>query len=70
MNEPKTMKPIMIMKTGGTPMLDFVDAKTRQLVFCGTGKGTVGSTEANAKSLQEAMGRWSMTFPEPSHLDF
>jgi hypothetical protein len=51
-------------------MLDFVDAKTRQLVFCGTGKGTVGSTEANAKSLQEAMGRWFMTFPEPSHLDF
>lgn len=65
-----TMKPIMIMKTEGTLMLDFVDVKTRQLVFRGTGKGTVGSTEANAKSIQEAVGRWFMTFPEPSHLDF
>jgi len=64
------MKPIMIMKTEGTLMLDFVDVKTRQLVFRGTGKGTVGSTEANAKSIQEAVGRWFMTFPEPSHLDF
>lgn len=50
--------------TEGTLMLDFVDAKTRQLVFRGMGKGTVGSNRANLKSLEEMVAKMLREFPQ------
>lgn len=52
--------------TEGTLMLDFVDARTRKLVFRATGTGTVGSTKANAKSIEKAVTKIIRAFPSPS----
>lgn len=41
--------------TQGTLVLDFVDTKTNQLVFRGTGKGTVGRPDANAEKVRGAV---------------
>ena len=52
--------------TEGTLILDFVDAKTRKLVFRATGTGTVGSTKANASSIEKAVTKIILAFPSPS----
>jgi hypothetical protein len=49
--------------TEGTLVLDFVDTKTHQLVFRGTGTGAVGSTQANAKSIEKAVKKILKDFP-------
>jgi len=48
----------------GTLVIDFVDAKTRKLVFRGTGTGTVGSSHANAKSIETAVKKMFRNFPK------
>lgn len=52
--------------TEGTLVLDFVDAKTHQLVLRGIGKGAVGSPQANAESIQEAVTKMVHEFPGAS----
>jgi len=52
--------------TSGTLVLDFVDTRTHELVFRGTGTGTVGSTKANAKSIEEAVMKIVRDFPAPA----
>lgn len=47
----------------GTLVLDFVDTGTSNLVFRGTGTGTVGSSKANAQSIREAVRRMIEEFP-------
>ena len=51
--------------TEGTLILDFVDAKTRKLVFRATGTGTVGSTKANASSIEKAVTKIILAFSTP-----
>lgn len=50
--------------TTGTLILDFVDAKSRKLVFRGTGTGTVGSPQANADSIEAAVLKIFRDFPK------
>jgi hypothetical protein len=50
----------------GTLVLDFVDVKTQKLVFRGTATGTVGSTKANAKSIEKAVTKIVHDFPKPT----
>ena len=49
--------------TVGTLVLDFVDAKSRKLVFRGTGEGFVDSPAANAKSVETAVEKIFRSFP-------
>ena len=49
--------------TEGTLILDFVDAKTQQLVFRGVATGTVQDPETNAKRLAEAVERIVQKLP-------
>lgn len=49
--------------TEGTLILDFVDAKTKKLVFRGTGTGTVRDTETNAERIREIVGKIVHDFP-------
>ena len=51
--------------TQGTLVLDFVDNRTKKLVFRGVGSGTIGSAEANARKVQEAVTRITAKFPGP-----
>ncbi|MGY6275520.1 DUF4136 domain-containing protein [Methylomonas sp. MgM2] len=51
--------------TEGTLILDFVDAKTRKLVFRGTGTDTVSDPETNAKRVREAVAQILEKFPKP-----
>jgi len=50
--------------TEGTLIIDFVDAKTRKLVFRGIGKGTVGDPQTNAKNISEAVQKIILEFPK------
>ena len=50
--------------TSGTLILDFVDTKTNQLVFRGTGNAVVKGPEANADKITEAVIRIVADFPK------
>ena len=47
----------------GTLILDFVDARTKKLVFRGTGKAVVGGPEANAAKIREAVKKIVAAYP-------
>jgi hypothetical protein len=48
---------------GGALVLDFVDARTRKLVFRGVGKGVVGSRESSARDIEDAVAKIVAGFP-------
>jgi hypothetical protein len=50
--------------TEGTLILDFVDAKTKKLVFRGTGTGTVSDPQTNAERIREAVEKIMKDFPK------
>lgn len=50
--------------TEGTLVLDFVDTKTKKLVFRGTGTDTVSDPETNAKRIREAVAKFLEDFPK------
>lgn len=52
--------------TEGTLILDFVDAKTKKLVFRGIGTGTVSDPETNAERIKEAVEKIVKDFPNPA----
>jgi len=52
--------------TEGTLILDFVDAKTKKLVFRGIGTGTVSDPETNAERIKEAVEKIVNDFPSPA----
>jgi Domain of unknown function (DUF4136) len=47
----------------GTLILDFVDARTKKLVFRGVGKAVVGGPEANAGKIRDAVGQIVAAYP-------
>jgi Domain of unknown function (DUF4136) len=49
--------------TEGTLVLDFVDARTKKLVFRGVGKAVVGGPESNARKIQEAVAKMVAQLP-------
>jgi len=49
--------------TEGTLVLDVVDAKTKKLVFRGTAVAVVGSPEANADKIREAVKKMADAVP-------
>lgn len=49
--------------TEGTLVLDFVDAKTKKLVFRGVGTGTIGDPESNAQKVKEVVEKMIQDFP-------
>ncbi|MBL9136141.1 MAG: DUF4136 domain-containing protein [Verrucomicrobiales bacterium] len=54
--------------TSGTLILDFVDTKTKMLVFRGTGTGSVGTAKANAKKVASAVTKIVRRLPlTPGH---
>jgi len=52
--------------TEGTLILDFVDTHTGKLVFRGTGKAVVGSTDSNARKVKEAVEKIVAGIPSGS----
>ena len=51
--------------TEGTLIIDFVDVRTKKLVFRGVGQAAVGSQGANAKAIQEAVTKIVAQYPGP-----
>ena len=51
--------------TEGTLIIDFVDAKTKKLVFRGLGQAAVGSQGGNANAIQEGVTKIVAQFPGP-----
>jgi hypothetical protein len=51
--------------TEGTLLIDFVDPKTKKLVFRGLAQAAVGSQRANASAIQEAVTKIVAQFPGP-----
>ena len=51
----------------GTLILDFVDARTKKLVFRGTGEAVVGGPEANAAKIRDAVVKIVAAFPAPAN---
>lgn len=49
--------------TQGTLILDFVDTRTKKLVFRGTGQAVVGGVETNAARIREAVGKIVAEYP-------
>lgn len=47
----------------GTLILDFVDARTKKLVFRGVGKAVVGGPESNASKIREAVAKIVAGYP-------
>jgi hypothetical protein len=47
----------------GTLILDFVDARTKKLVFRGVGKAVVGGPESNAAKIREAVSKIVAGYP-------
>jgi hypothetical protein len=47
----------------GTLILDFVDARTKKLVFRGVGKAVVGGPESNAAKIREAVAQIVAAYP-------
>ena len=50
----------------GTLIIDFVDARTKKLVFRGVGTAVVGGPEANAAKIREGVAKMMATFPKSS----
>jgi hypothetical protein len=51
----------------GTLILDFVDARTKKLVFRGVGKAAVGGPESNAAKIREAVAKIVAAYPGSTH---
>lgn len=49
--------------TQGTMILDFVDTRTKKVVFRGTGRAIVGGPQANAERIREAVAKIVADFP-------
>ena len=49
--------------TEGSLVLDFVDRRTRKLVFRGLGQAAVGGSERNAAAIQEAVTKIVAAYP-------
>jgi hypothetical protein len=49
--------------TEGTLIIDFVDGKTRKLVFRGLAQAAVGSQARNANAIREAVTKIMAQFP-------
>lgn len=49
--------------TQGTLILDFVDTKTKKLVFRGVGQAVVGGPESNAAKIREGVTKMVAGFP-------
>jgi len=49
--------------TEGTMVLDFVDTRTKKLVFRGTGRAIVGGPESNARKIEEGVEKMVARFP-------
>jgi hypothetical protein len=47
----------------GTLVLDFVDARTRKLVFRGVVRGVVGNRASNAKEIDDAVAKMVAALP-------
>lgn len=47
----------------GTLVIDFVDRRTRTIVFRGSGQAAVGSTERNANAITEAVNKIVANYP-------
>jgi Domain of unknown function (DUF4136) len=47
----------------GTLILDFVDARTKKLVFRGVGQAVVGGPESNAAKIREAVSKIVAAYP-------
>ncbi|HEX4667523.1 MAG TPA: DUF4136 domain-containing protein [Chthoniobacterales bacterium] len=47
----------------GTLILDFVDARTKKLVFRGVGKAVIGGPESNAGKIREAVNKIVAGYP-------
>ena len=47
----------------GTLILDFVDARTKKLVFRGVGTAVVGGPESNAAKIQDAVSKIVAAYP-------
>lgn len=47
----------------GTMIIDFVDAKTKKLVFRGIGTAIVGDPQANAAKIREGVAKMMQGFP-------
>jgi hypothetical protein len=50
----------------GTLIIDFVDARTKKLVFRGIGTAVVGGPEANAAKIREGVAKMMANFPRNS----
>ncbi|HET7512424.1 MAG TPA: DUF4136 domain-containing protein [Chthoniobacterales bacterium] len=50
----------------GTLIVDFVDARTKKLVFRGVANAVVGGPEANAAKIREAVAKMMAGFPKSS----
>lgn len=50
--------------TEGTLILDFVDTKTKKMVFRGIGTGTISDPETNAERIREAVEKMVKEFPK------
>jgi len=51
----------------GTMVIDFVDARTKKLVFRGVGKAVVGGSEGNAEKIREGVAKMVAEYPAASH---
>jgi hypothetical protein len=49
--------------TEGTLILDFVDTRSKKVVFRGTAKAVVGGPESNARKIQDAVAKIVAEFP-------
>jgi stage V sporulation protein SpoVS len=49
--------------TEGSLVIDFVDSKTKTIVFRGLGQAAVGSTERNANAITEAVNKILAQYP-------
>lgn len=51
----------------GTMVLDFVDARTKKLVFRGVGQAVVGGPQANADKIREGVHKMMESYPGGAH---
>jgi hypothetical protein len=51
----------------GTLILDFVDTRTKRLVFRGVGKAVVSGPDTNADNLRKAIAKMIKVFPTDGH---
>jgi len=51
----------------GTMILDFVDARTKKLVFRGTGQAVVSGSESNAEKIRQGVHKMMEGYPAGAH---